>query len=72
MSARKQRPVGSAYASLSTLVVALTFLEIPTAMAQTADEEKNSLSFSVIVTGRDSNTRVDGYVRFAKKDRCHS
>ncbi len=100
MSTRKQKPVGSGYVSLLMLVVALMFLEIPTAMTQTADEEKYSLSISVFVTGRDSNTRVDaaggpggtvvdleddfglemsdsvfrvdGYVRFAKKDRFDS
>jgi len=60
MSKRKKRPVGPGYVSLLMSAVALMCLDIPTAMAQSDDDTKFSLSIGVFLTDRSSKTRVDG------------
>ncbi len=60
MSTQKQEPVGTGYKSLFISLVALLFLEIPTAMAQTDDDTNFSLSLGVFFTDRNNTTRVDG------------
>ncbi len=60
MSTQKQEPVGTGYKSLLMPLVALMFLEIPTAMAQADDDTKFSLSIGVFLADRNSKTRVDG------------
>ena len=60
MSTQKQRPVGTGYVSLLMSVVVLMCLEMPTAMAQSDDDTKFSLSIGVFLTDRSSKTRVDG------------
>ncbi len=60
MSIQKHGPVGTGYKSLFMPLVALMFLDIPTAMAQADDDTKFSLSVGVFLTDRNSKTRVDG------------
>ena len=60
MSKQKQEPVGTGYVSLFMPLVALMFLDIPTAMAQADDDTKFSISIGVFLTDRNSKTRVDG------------
>jgi len=60
MSTQEQKPVGTAYISLLISIVALMFLEMPTAEAQADDDTKFSLSIGVFLTDRNNTTRVDG------------
>ena len=60
MSKQKQEPVGTGYKSFFMPLVALMFLEIPTAIAQADDDTKFSISVGVFLTDRNSKTRVDG------------
>ena len=60
MSKQKQEPVGTGYKSLFMPLVALMFLEIPTAIAQADDDTKFSLSIGVFLADRNSDARLNG------------
>jgi hypothetical protein len=60
MGKQEQEPVGTGYKSLLMTLVALMFLDMPTAIAQADDDTKFSLSIGVFLTDRNSTTRVDG------------
>lgn len=53
-------PVRSSHISFCGLVAVLLFSGMPTAMAQTGDDTKFSISLGVFFTDRDSQTSLDG------------
>jgi hypothetical protein len=60
MSTQKQKSVRTGYVFLLMPLVALMFLDIPTALAQADDDTKFSFSIGVFFTDRNNTTRVDG------------